>query len=397
MFGFNPLCTRGAAPHALDAALALHAPTLLGREASRPRAHLLPWLALAGGMHALAILAIPGGTSLEGRPGHRALSVTMAPRPGANTALPDVPARSVSPSGQRAGQADVERAETAPAPPAPTGKPVGLLPARLEEDPPALPAPTGEPTAVSAIVAPHSSPNEARRTSASALRRIEAIEAHGTGASEAGRVSTNGGGGGAQHPARRAVAAVEGAATAAGRRGGVVPAGRDTSSGRPARAAAVADSAHQPPKDRQRTRRRVGVPVGAASAADRDPATGSLHIPGRRADAPADARRVPSGTPADAREDATSDPWPVAGNPPPRYPRVARRRQYEGRVLLEVRVGADGAARGITIVESSGYPVLDRAAARAVRDWRFRPARVRGTARNGRLRVPVVFRLRPST
>ena len=375
MFGFNPLCTRGAAPHALDAALALHAPTLLGREASRPRAHLLPWLALAGGMHALAILAIPGGTSLEGRPGHRALSVTMAPRPGANTALPDVPARSVSPSGQRAGRADVERAETVPAPP----------------------APTGEPTAVSAIVAPHSSPNEARRTSASALRRIEAIQAHGTGASEAGRVSTNGGGGDAQRPARRAVAAVEGAATAAGRRGGVVPAGRDTSSGRPARAAAVADSAHQPPKDRQRTRRRVGAPVGAASAADRDPATGSLHVPGRRADAPADARRVPSGTPADAREDATSDPWPVAGNPPPRYPRVARRRQYEGRVLLEVRVGADGAARGITIVESSGYPVLDRAAARAVRDWRFRPARVRGTARNGRLRVPVVFRLRPST
>lgn len=84
---------------------------------------------------------------------------------------------------------------------------------------------------------------------------------------------------------------------------------------------------------------------------------------------------------------------PDADNPPPRYPRLARREGYEGRVLLRVRISADGRCLAVQVARSSGYAILDRAAAEAARDWRFRPATRGGCAVASELTVPVRFRL----
>jgi protein TonB len=65
-------------------------------------------------------------------------------------------------------------------------------------------------------------------------------------------------------------------------------------------------------------------------------------------------------------------------NPPIEYPPLARRRNYQGTVLLDVLVGRDGTVRDLRLEKSSGYSVLDRSALAAVRTWRFEPAR-RGT------------------
>ncbi len=65
-------------------------------------------------------------------------------------------------------------------------------------------------------------------------------------------------------------------------------------------------------------------------------------------------------------------------NPPIKYPPLARRRNYQGTVLLDVLVGRDGTVRDLRLDKSSGYSVLDRSALAAVRTWRFEPAR-RGT------------------
>ncbi|HEX4836236.1 MAG TPA: energy transducer TonB [bacterium] len=46
----------------------------------------------------------------------------------------------------------------------------------------------------------------------------------------------------------------------------------------------------------------------------------------------------------------------------------------EGTVALRALVSADGAVRSVEVATSSGSPVLDRAAADAVRRWRFTPA-----------------------
>lgn len=46
----------------------------------------------------------------------------------------------------------------------------------------------------------------------------------------------------------------------------------------------------------------------------------------------------------------------------------------EGRVVLRVLVRPDGTVERVEVVESSGHPVLDRAAADAARSWKFQPA-----------------------
>lgn len=84
---------------------------------------------------------------------------------------------------------------------------------------------------------------------------------------------------------------------------------------------------------------------------------------------------------------------PAPGNAKPHYPALARRRGYEGRVLIRVVVPPDGRAARAEIKESSGYRVLDRAALEAVKNWRFVPARHRGRPVSSTVEVPVSFRL----
>ena len=80
-------------------------------------------------------------------------------------------------------------------------------------------------------------------------------------------------------------------------------------------------------------------------------------------------------------------------NPPPKYPRAARRRGQEGRVVLSVRVSSQGSADTVTIHSSSGHGILDRAAVKAVQRWRFIPAQRNGQAVAMTVRVPVTFKL----
>lgn len=83
-------------------------------------------------------------------------------------------------------------------------------------------------------------------------------------------------------------------------------------------------------------------------------------------------------------------------NPPPRYPRSARRRGYEGRVVLEVKVLKNGAVGDLRVVTSSGYSVLDKAAVKSVRNWLFEPG-VRGDQKVDMwVRVPIRFRIESS-
>ena len=77
----------------------------------------------------------------------------------------------------------------------------------------------------------------------------------------------------------------------------------------------------------------------------------------------------------------------------PRYPRESQRRGEHGTVLLRVLVGIDGLPKQVEIARSSGYSHLDRAAREAVRQWRFRPVRINGTAVPATGLVPVAFNI----
>lgn len=78
-------------------------------------------------------------------------------------------------------------------------------------------------------------------------------------------------------------------------------------------------------------------------------------------------------------------------NPKPVYPPISRRLGETGRVLLWVRVGADGSALKVVLKTSSGSPRLDESAQEAVSRWKFIPARKGNTPIESSVLVPIVF------
>ena len=80
-------------------------------------------------------------------------------------------------------------------------------------------------------------------------------------------------------------------------------------------------------------------------------------------------------------------------NPAPEYPARAKRRGMEGSVMLGVVVRKDGAAKSVTIEESSGFSMLDASAKHAVSRWKFVPARKGNETVEARVMVPIDFRL----
>jgi protein TonB len=92
---------------------------------------------------------------------------------------------------------------------------------------------------------------------------------------------------------------------------------------------------------------------------------------------------------------------PGAGIDPPRllrevkadYTDEGRRRGITGEVLLEIVVQSDGSVGPVTVLRGLGAG-LDQRAVAAVRQWRFTPARRRGTAVDVIVQVAVDFTLR---
>ncbi len=85
-------------------------------------------------------------------------------------------------------------------------------------------------------------------------------------------------------------------------------------------------------------------------------------------------------------------PTPIQQEKPP-YPPLARRRGYQGRLVLKLLVSKDGRVATVRVVKSSGYSILDRAALKTVKRWRFIPARLGSETIPFWVEVPVVFRL----
>ena len=118
-------------------------------------------------------------------------------------------------------------------------------------------------------------------------------------------------------------------------------------------------------------------------------------------DAAAERERAADDARRSAREreaEAAPRPAPDAGpelvnRVQPEYPASAYREREEGTVLLDLLIGTDGQVATVDVVNRSGNRELDRAAVDAVRQWTFKPA-VRGGERvEGRVEVPITFRL----
>ena len=82
---------------------------------------------------------------------------------------------------------------------------------------------------------------------------------------------------------------------------------------------------------------------------------------------------------------------PGLSNPAPKYPYLARANNEEGQVVLRVYVDSHGNAQKVDTHQSSGFRRLDKAAKKAVRKWKFLPARTAGVVSDGIALVPVTF------
>jgi len=83
-------------------------------------------------------------------------------------------------------------------------------------------------------------------------------------------------------------------------------------------------------------------------------------------------------------------------NPRPAYPRLSRRLNEQGKVLLRVRVSAEGRPEQVNLHQSSGHNRLDDAARRAVAQWRFVPAKQGDAPVASWVIVPIEFKLEDS-
>jgi len=79
--------------------------------------------------------------------------------------------------------------------------------------------------------------------------------------------------------------------------------------------------------------------------------------------------------------------------PRPDYPESARQEGRQGSVLLRVLVDEQGRSKKIEINRSSGSEALDRAAAEAIKRWRFVPARHGDQPVESWIRIPIDFSL----
>ena len=127
--------------------------------------------------------------------------------------------------------------------------------------------------------------------------------------------------------------------------------------------------------------------------------------PEQSAPTPAYTVAAPVSSPPTAQAAPASVPTPAAtvtaarfnaaylNNPEPKYPPLSRRLGEEGKVLLKVRVTADGQPSAVDLEKTSSFERLDAAARQAVARWRFVPAKRGDEAIEATVIVPIVFRL----
>ena len=80
-------------------------------------------------------------------------------------------------------------------------------------------------------------------------------------------------------------------------------------------------------------------------------------------------------------------------NPAPSYPYEARRKKWEGTVIVRAWVSKTGQPLKLEIQRSSGHEVLDEAALKTVKKWSFHPAKLGDIPMESSVVIPIRFEL----
>ena len=80
-----------------------------------------------------------------------------------------------------------------------------------------------------------------------------------------------------------------------------------------------------------------------------------------------------------------------AKNPHPSYPLIARKKGWEGRVIIQAEIDREGNVSEIKVLESSGFEVLDNASLETLKKWKFTPAKIGNKFVDDTVTIPVKF------
>ncbi len=117
------------------------------------------------------------------------------------------------------------------------------------------------------------------------------------------------------------------------------------------------------------------APTATAAAPTTPPSTGS----------------APSAPPAPPKVELPSTDADYLNNPKPPYPPLSKRLREQGRVIVRVLIGADGAAQQADIKQSSGFDRLDQSARTTALKWRYVPGKRGGVPEAMWFNVPFDF------
>ena len=153
----------------------------------------------------------------------------------------------------------------------------------------------------------------------------------------------------------------------------------------------LAPISNTPAKAQQQT-------VTTPTAAPKSAATKADQTTPSSAPATQSVEPTPAATPAQSGQNKGAPAFSLPSseahglnNPKPAYPRLSRRLNEQGQVMVRVFVAADGAPQQGEIKTSSGFDRLDQEALRTVMRWRFVPGQRFGTPEAMWFNVPVNF------
>ncbi len=170
----------------------------------------------------------------------------------------------------------------------------------------------------------------------------------------------------------------------------------------PGRAVPVADPVQQIPEKaktpellRPETQKRVmarqaATPPTPSPVAAKAPASPAAASPAAAAPAKEIPQARPEVTPGPSLTIVKARPL-YDQNPKPPYPALARRRGWQGVVILAVTVLADGSPGQLAIHTSCGHDLLDKTALQTVKRWHFLPGTKNNIAVSMHVLVPVQF------
>jgi len=125
------------------------------------------------------------------------------------------------------------------------------------------------------------------------------------------------------------------------------------------------------------------VPAGAA--------LGLAQVPGGVGPAAATAAAPAPAPPAQPKVELPAVDAEYLHAPKLEYPRMSRKLNEQGRVLVAVLIGTDGMPQKLEVKTSSGYERLDQAALATVKGWHFVPGKRGGVPEAMWFTVPIHF------